>query len=215
MESIKDLASHPQSSSQVEVSNRQIKLILEKTVARNQKDWLEKLVDAIWAYRKAFKTPIGTTPYLLVYSKSCHLPIEIEHCALWAIKKINFDLASAGEKRWLDLHELEELRLDAYDCASVYKARSKETHDKLIEKQDFCVGDKVLLYNSKMKLFLGKLMSRYISPYLVKNVFPSGVVEVSMMDSSSAFKVNVHRLKKYFDGSFVGLVHSLLLRQPP
>ena len=124
-------------------------------------------------------------------------------------------MASAGEKRWLDLHELEDLRFDAYDCASIYKAHSKETHDKLIEKKEFCVGDKVLLYNSKMKLFLGKLMSRWSGPYLGKNVFPSGVVEVSMMDSSSSFKVNGHRLKKYFDGAFVGFVHSLLLQLPP
>ncbi|XP_021745347.1 uncharacterized protein LOC110711275 [Chenopodium quinoa] len=128
-----------QSSGQVYVFNRQIKLILEKTVARNRKDWSEKLDYALWAYRTAFKTPIGTTPYHLDYGKSCHLPVKIEHRALLAIKKINFDLASAGEKRWLDFHELEELRLDAYDCASVYKSRSKEAHDKLIEKKEFCV----------------------------------------------------------------------------
>ncbi|XP_021765451.1 uncharacterized protein LOC110729969 [Chenopodium quinoa] len=83
----------------IEVFNRQIKGIPEKMVARNQKDWSENLDDSLWGYRMTFKTPIGTTPYLLVYGKSCHLPVELEHRSLWAIKKINFDLASAGEKR--------------------------------------------------------------------------------------------------------------------
>ncbi|XP_021728378.1 uncharacterized protein LOC110695457 [Chenopodium quinoa] len=158
---------YPQTTGQVEVSNRQIKLILEKTVARNRKDWADKLDDALWAYRMTFKSAIGTTPYCLVYGKYCHLTVELEHCAIWEIKKINFDLASVGEQRWLDLTELEELRLHAYECASTYKARSKEAHDKLIEKKGFCVVDKVLLYNSKIMLFPGKLMSRWSSPFIV------------------------------------------------
>ncbi|XP_021723778.1 uncharacterized protein LOC110691167 [Chenopodium quinoa] len=144
-------------------------------------------------------TPTGTTPYRLVYGKSCHLSIKIEHRALWEIKKIKFYLESAGEKRWLDLHELEEFWLDAYYCDSVYKSHSKETHDKLIEKKEFCVGEKLLLYNSKMNLFPVKLISRWSGPDLVKNVFPSGVVEVSMMDYFPPFKVNGHRLKKYHE----------------
>ena len=82
---------HPQSSGLVENANRDIKAILEKTVARHRKDWVEKLDDALWAFRTAYKTPIGTTPYHLVYGKSCHLRVEIEHRAYWALKKLNED----------------------------------------------------------------------------------------------------------------------------
>nr|GEV26590.1 DNA-directed DNA polymerase [Tanacetum cinerariifolium] len=72
---------HPQTSGQVEVSNRGLKRILERTVGENRASWSNKLGDALWAFRTAFKTPIGCTPYKLIYGKACHLPIELEHKA--------------------------------------------------------------------------------------------------------------------------------------
>ena len=95
------LAYHPQSNGQAEVSNQKIKLILEKTIQSNRKDWAKKLDGGLWAYRTAFKTPIGMLAYGLVFGKACHLPFELEHCAYWVIKKLNFDLKIASEKRLL------------------------------------------------------------------------------------------------------------------
>ncbi|XP_021748087.1 uncharacterized protein LOC110713944 [Chenopodium quinoa] len=170
------LAYHPQTSGQAEISNREIK-----------------------AYRTAFKTPISTTPYKLVYGKSCHLPVELEHRAHWAIKTLNFDLQSAGEKRLLDLHALEELRLDAYENARIYKEKTKAWHDKHINKREFKEGDKVLLFNYRLKLFPGKLKSRWSGPFTVKKVFPYGAIEMAK-ENGEPFKVNGQRLKAYFDG---------------
>ncbi|GJV37540.1 reverse transcriptase domain-containing protein [Tanacetum coccineum] len=109
------IAYHPQTSGQVEVSNRGLKRILERTVGENRASWSDKLDDALWAFRTAFKTPIGCTPYKLLYGKACHLPIELEHKAYWALKHANFDLKSAGDHRKVQLNELNELRDQAYE----------------------------------------------------------------------------------------------------
>ncbi|GKD99365.1 reverse transcriptase domain-containing protein, partial [Tanacetum coccineum] len=94
-------AYHSQTSGQVEVSNRGLKRILERTVGKNRASWSDNLDDALWAFRTAFKTPIGCTPYKLVYGKSCHLPIELEHKAYWALKHANFDLKTVGDHQKL------------------------------------------------------------------------------------------------------------------
>ncbi|GJS64275.1 reverse transcriptase domain-containing protein [Tanacetum coccineum] len=119
-------AYHPQTSGQVEVSNRGLKRILKRMVGENHASWSDKPDDALWAFRTAFKTPIGCTPYKLVYGKSCHLPIELEHKAYWALKHANFDLKTAGDHRKLQLNELNELRDQAYENSWIYKEKTKK-----------------------------------------------------------------------------------------
>ncbi|KAD4179529.1 hypothetical protein E3N88_28120 [Mikania micrantha] len=145
-------AYHPQTSGQVENANRGVKRILEKAVGKSRKDWSDKLDDALWVLRTAYKTPLGTTPYMVIYGKACHLPMELEHRALWALKT------------------------------------------------EFKKGDRVLLYNSRLKLFGWKLKSKWTGPYIVEEVFPYGTVELQNEVDGNTWKVNGHRLKHYIGG---------------
>ncbi|GKA62268.1 reverse transcriptase domain-containing protein [Tanacetum coccineum] len=187
-------AYHPQTSGQVEVSNRGLKRILERTVRENRALWSDKLDDALWAFRTAFKIPIGCTPYKLVYWKSFHLPIELEHKAYWALKHANFDLKTAGDHRKLQLNELRD---QAYENFLIYKERTKKLHDSKIRNRIFNVGDRVLLFNSRLKIFSEKLKTHWSRPFTITKVFPYETIELSQPDDPN-LKVNGHRVKHYF-----------------
>nr|GEX41309.1 reverse transcriptase domain-containing protein [Tanacetum cinerariifolium] len=190
---------HPQTSGQVEVTNRGLKRILERTVGENRALWSDKLEDALWEFRTAFKTPVGCTPYRLVYGKACHLPLELEHKAFWAIKHANFDLKTAGDHRKLQLNELSELRDQAYENSLIYKERMKKLHDAKIKNRIFNVGDQVLLFNSRLKIFSGKLKSCWSGPFIISKIYPYGTAKLTHSDGSN-FKVNCHCLKHYHGG---------------
>jgi len=140
------------------------KRFLRRQWENKKKEWSYKLDDALWAYRTAFKTPLGTTPFHLLYGKACYLPVELEQKAAWAVKMMNFNIKSAGERRLIQLNEVDEIQIHAYNNSKLYKERTKAYHDKKILTRTFEPNDQVILYDSILTLFPGKLSSRWSGP---------------------------------------------------
>jgi hypothetical protein len=205
---------HPQTNDQTKVSNREIKRILEKSMRSSRKDWAMKLDDALWAYWIAYKAPIRCTPFELVYGNSCHLPVELEHKAHWISRKLNFDSQMAGEKRKLQLHEVEKMRLKAYKSSRIYKDKMKLYRDTKIVKRNFKLGQFMFLFNSRLKPFLGKLKSKWSGPFRIKEVKPHGAIEIEDPTKNESIVVNGQRLKPYLDGDVKRVTTTISLKEP-
>ena len=135
------------------------------------------------------------SPYRLVYGKACHLPVEIKYKAWWVIRNMNMDMNRVGLKRMLQIDELEELRNDAYFNSKIAKDKQKKWHDQLITRKTFNRGDQVLLYDSKLHLFPGKLKSRWTGPFIIHQAYLNGSVDLLNRKDKRVFKVNGQRVK--------------------
>ena len=192
---------HPQANGQVELYNREVKKILQKIVKLDGKDWANKLDEALWAYRTAYKTPLGMSPFRLTFGKSCHLLVELEYKAYWAIKKLNLSLEAAGKHRILQLHELQELRNEAYENSRLYKEKMKTFHDKHLRRWNFFEGQRVWLYNSRLRLFPRKLKSRWEGPFTISKIFTNGAFTITNPTSGKSLTVNGQILKPYLEST--------------
>ncbi|RDY12047.1 hypothetical protein CR513_03209, partial [Mucuna pruriens] len=131
--------------------------MLQKMTNPNRKDWSRLLEDALWAHRTAYRTSLGMSLYWIVFGKTFHLPMELENKAYWVVKQCNVACDQAGE---------------------LYKQKVKKFHDQKILRKDFHVGQKVLVFNSRLKLIASMLRSRWDEPFVITNIFPHGAVQL-------------------------------------
>ncbi|KAH9781899.1 hypothetical protein KPL71_008667 [Citrus sinensis] len=207
--------------------NNTLPVIISSTLDAGQE---QSLVDLLGKYKRAigwtmanikginpsisYKTPLGMSPYRIVYGKACHLPLELEHKAHWPLKKLNWDMHVAAEQMKLQLYELDELRPFAYENARIYKERTKQWHDKHLQHRKFNPGQLVLLHSTRLRLFLGKLKSRWSGPFKLLKVYPHGAVDLLDEQTGQKFKVKGHKVKHYIHPATECSKEVLLLKEP-
>jgi hypothetical protein len=155
------------------------------------------------------------SPYKMFDGKACHLLVELEDKARWNVKQLNFEFKTAGEKRILDLHLLDEWRNEAYESARLFKEKEKLWHDKKIKIKEFKVGDQILLFNSHFKFYAGKLMSKCQGPLVIQEVYRSGAIRLHGDVRGKPHVVNGQCLKHYLAGeNFIKKVEVVYIQTP-
>ena len=189
---------HSQANGQVESTNKVIEAILTKTVHLHRKDWVEKLPEALWAYRTTWRNTTGHTPYELVYGKQVLLPIDFQIQTYKIAVQLDLDLLEAQKQRMTQLNELDEIRQEAFQKTSLVQQQRSRWHDKYIKEKKFHPGDWALLFDSKFKNFQGKFQTHWLGPYEVENIFDNGAVRIRTIDEErTPLLVNGHRLQLY------------------
>ncbi|XP_039057214.1 uncharacterized protein LOC120200424 [Hibiscus syriacus] len=145
----------------------------------------------------ALKMLIGMSPFKLVYGKASHFPVELEHKAFWVIKQLNMNAQLVVERRLLELNEMDEFRVEAYENSRLYKEKTKKWYDRKLLPRKVFPGKQILLYNSRLKLFSGKMKSKWSGPFIVHQVHSQDAIEITNLNDGMTFKVNGQRLKAY------------------
>lgn len=149
-----------------------------------------------------------------MYGKACYLLVELEHKSYWMEKFLIFDKKLVGKKRLLKLDELDEIWLSVYDNALIYKEMTKIYHDINLVRWNFQVSQHVLLFNSRLRWFPGKLKSKWLGPFFVTEVCQNGAIEIQDPGDMRRFKVNGQWLKHYFEGEIQTEKVSPILSDP-